>query len=70
MFDIIEKIGHTTIQHGKNNDRIYLMKLDKKDYPVIIKKLKSIANKNGYTKILAKIPKWAVDEFKKEGYIQ
>jgi lysine 2,3-aminomutase len=69
-YDKIEKINNSTIQHGKNNNRIYLMKLDKKDYPEIIKKLNSIAKKNEYTKIFVKIPKWAIDEFKKEGYIQ
>ncbi|MEJ2544287.1 MAG: putative beta-lysine N-acetyltransferase [Calditrichaceae bacterium] len=69
-YDKIEKINNSTIQHGKNNNRIYLMKLDKKDYPEIIKKLNSIAKKNEYTKIFVKIPNWAIDEFKKEGYNQ
>ena len=69
-YDKIEKIGNTTIQHGKNNNRIYLMKLDKNDYPAVLKKIKSLAKKNQYTKIFAKIPKWAVDGFKNEGYIK
>ena len=45
MFDKIEKIGNTTIQHGKNNNRIYLMKLDKNDYPGVIPKINSLAKK-------------------------
>ncbi len=69
-YDKIEKISNTTIQHGKNNNRIYIMKLDEKDYPIVLKKIKSLAKKNQYTKIFAKIPKWAVDGFKNEGYIK
>ena len=70
MFDKIEKIGNTTIQHGKNNNRIYLMKLDKNDYPGVIPKINSLAKKKKYTKVFTKIPKWAVEGFKKDGYIQ
>lgn len=69
-YDKIEKISNTTIQHGKNNNRIYIMKLDKNDYPIVLKKIKSLAKRNQYTKIFAKIPKWAIDGFKNEGYIK
>jgi putative beta-lysine N-acetyltransferase len=69
-YDKIEKISNTVIQHGKNNDRIYVMKLDKNDYPKVLKKINSLADKNQYSKIFAKIPKWAVDEFKNDGYIK
>ena len=48
MYDKIEKIGKSTIQHGKYNDRIYLMKLDKSDYPQIIEKLDLLAAKFNY----------------------
>ena len=54
--DKIQKIGKSVIHHGKINNRIYLMKMDKKDAPEIISRLDNLARKNGYTKIFAKVP--------------
>lgn len=68
MYDKIEKFGKSKVQHGKMNDRIYLMKLSKSDYPEIIDKLNSLAEEKNYSKIFAKVPEWAVDEFKSDGY--
>lgn len=70
MYDMIEKMGKSTVQHGPNNNRIYLMKLQKEDYPKIIKELDSLARKNKYTKIFAKLPSWAIDRFEADGYIK
>ena len=67
--DIITKIGDSIIQHGKFNDRIYLMKLSKEDFPNIIEKLNKIALKEKYTKIFAKVPEFAKDEFIKDKYV-
>jgi putative beta-lysine N-acetyltransferase len=54
--DIITKIGDSLIQHGKGNNRIYLMKLAAGDYPRIVKELDELAAKNEYTKVFCKIP--------------
>jgi len=70
MYDVIEKIGKSTIQHGPNNNRIYLMKLHKDDYPKIVQKLDLLAAENNYTKIFAKIPAWAIDGFQADGFIK
>lgn len=56
MKDIIEKIGNSIIHHGKSSNRIYIMSLDKSDLPGILQTLDNLANKNGYTKIIVKIP--------------
>ena len=48
--DKIEKFSNSLIQHGKNNDRIYLMKLDKQDMPGIFSDLYSLAYENRYGK--------------------
>ncbi|MDK2799024.1 MAG: beta-lysine N6-acetyltransferase [Clostridiales bacterium] len=56
MGDTILKIGNSTIQHGKENNRIYLMKMDKRDTFDIIPKLDELAKQHNYTKIFAKIP--------------
>ena len=56
MDDKIEKFGNSILQHGKFNDRIYLMKLDSQDVPQIIPEIERLATKNNYAKVFAKIP--------------
>ncbi|AZV58535.1 putative beta-lysine N-acetyltransferase [Clostridium sp. AWRP] len=68
-YDKTEIIGNSIINHGKYNNRIYLMKLDKNDYPKIVSILGKMAVDNGYTKIFAKIPYSLKDEFINNGYI-
>lgn len=70
MVDIIEKIGNgTIIQHGKLNDRIYLMKLHKNDFPDILENIMALAHKNLYSKIFCKVPSWAAPSFYSRGFI-
>lgn len=66
--DQIIKIGASVLQHGKFNDRVYLMKLSKVDFPGIIRQTESLAEENGYTKIFAKVPRWAESAFSAAGY--
>ena len=68
MYDIIEKIGKSQIQHGKNNDRIYLMKIHENDADSIIEKVENKASENDYSKIFAKIPERFVEKFINNGY--
>lgn len=68
MYDVIEKIGKSTIQHGKYNNRIYLMNLNMEDYPGILDKLNQLAIKRRYTKIFAKVPSLIVEAFEGAGY--
>jgi len=70
MSDIIEKIGKSLIQHGKSNDRVYLMKLSRDDYPRLIGQIDQLAKENNYSKIFIKIPGWAKEGFEKSGYIE
>jgi len=63
MFDKIEKMQGSVIQHGPNNDRVYLMKLAEKDAPGIIDKLHDLSVMKKYTKIFAKVPGKMVDDF-------
>ncbi len=74
MKDRIEKLGNSLIHHGKNSNRIYLMKLNEQDLPHIAFSMEELAIRNGYTKIIAKIPeKWdyIFEEtgYKKEAFI-
>jgi putative beta-lysine N-acetyltransferase len=68
MFDKTEKVGHSLIQHGKCNNRIYLMKYDVRDRQYLAKHLFELAKKKGYGKIIAKVPKSACRNFITEGY--
>lgn len=69
MTDRIETIGKgSIIQHGKLNDRIYLMKLVDADASTICESLSKLALKNNYTKIFCKVPKWIAPIFFADGY--
>lgn len=70
MNDLTQKTGESLLQHGKSNNRVYLMKLSRADFPKIINQIYELANKNEYTKIFAKVPEWAKDGFEKECYKQ
>jgi putative beta-lysine N-acetyltransferase len=69
MHDIVTSIGNSVIQHGNYNDRIYLMKLSRGDFPDIIDTLDTMAQEKGYSKIFAKVPQYAKDDFSKNGFI-
>lgn len=70
MHDRVEIIGQKSlIQHGRHNDRIYLMKLDEGETKQIISALSKLARQKGYSKIFCKIPKTAAPLFIADGYI-
>ncbi|MFP4052756.1 MAG: putative beta-lysine N-acetyltransferase [Phycisphaerae bacterium] len=68
--DVITTLGNSRIQHGKANDRIYLMKLDPADSDSIIEKLDKLAAENDYSKIFAKIPCEHATPFLDDGYVK
>ena len=68
MYDVIEKIGNTTVQHGKYNDRVYLMKLAPQDLPGIVADIEDLAQNQGYGKIIGKIPVSAKSIFLEKDY--
>ena len=69
MYDKIEKLGNHTIQHGKHNNRIYLMKFSWENFPESMQELNRLANKNNYSKIFAKIPARALAPFLQDNYL-
>lgn len=70
MSDSIKVLKHgSLLQHGKLNDRIYLMKLVKEDCPDIIQTLHYLSSENQYDKIFCKVPKWAAPLFFSAGYV-
>jgi putative beta-lysine N-acetyltransferase len=71
MYDKIEDLEGNIIQHGKYNDRIYLMSLKLREPGKVtefIEKLDKLANKNKYSKIFAKVPQKTVAAFEMRGY--
>ena len=70
MQDNIETFGEgSIIQHGKLNNRIYLMKLDENDLPDIFQFINHLARENEYSKIICKVPSWACPLFISNGFI-
>lgn len=68
--DKIEKFGKgSIIQHGKLNDRIYLLKTVQSDIPDIVYYINRLAAEQNYSKIFCKIPAWSAPLFFAEGYI-
>lgn len=69
MHDVVEIIGKgSIIQHGKHNDRVYLMKLAAQDAAIIIDELSKLANTHKYAKLFCKVPKNMAPLFFAEGY--
>ncbi len=68
MADTMEKLGNSLIQHGKDSDRVYLMKLDPADVPPIIDEIEQLAEANDYGKVFCKIPAPAASAFVEAGY--
>lgn len=66
--DVIETLGQSTIQHGKYNNRIYLMKVDPDDAPSLPQTLNQMAEARGYSKIFAKVPERCAAPFLDNGF--
>lgn len=54
--DRMDTLGSSLVQHGKQNDRVYLMKLNPDDREQIIDTLDDLAKEEDYSKIFAKVP--------------
>lgn len=69
MPDRIETFGDSLIQHGPENNRVYLMKLAPGDLPLILVYLDDLARRHGYGKLFAKVPAAAGPLFTEAGYV-
>ncbi len=66
--DSVESFGKSILQHGPENDRIYLMKLDPSDLPEVISGINRLAEQHNYSKAFIKIPGCLQKQFKDDGY--
>lgn len=62
------KINNSLIQHGPENNRVYIMKIDKAETEKIIHHAKDLAEDKGYGKIFAKVPASEMTKFDKNGF--
>jgi len=69
MTDSIIRIGKSILQHGKANDRIYLIKLCKDDVFDIFSLFKQLVSKYNYKKIFAKVPYSVKQLFLDDDYV-
>jgi putative beta-lysine N-acetyltransferase len=70
MRDQVTEIGKgSIIQHGKHNDRIYLIRLCEDDLGIILQSISNLAKENDYSKIFCKVPKYIAPLFFADGYI-
>ena len=67
--DVVLHRGHSIIQHGRINNRVYVMKLAPADTPDIIRYAEVLTHKEGYTKIFVKVAESSVEIFANAGYI-
>ena len=66
--DSIERIRESVIHHGKYNNRIYIMKLEKEDIEIVKDFIRKAIETNNYTKVIVKTNLKNANIFLKEGY--
>ena len=69
MIDKVEQSGASCIQHGKGNDRVYLMKVSADDCPSVINYAVKLAFAHDYSKIFAKAPDACLRFFAQKGFV-
>ena len=68
IHDKVERMGDSLIQHGKLNNRIYLLKYGNDDPAHLLSELEDLALKEHYSKIFMKIPAHNAPVFISGGY--
>ncbi len=66
--DTLTRLGSSYVQHGSLNDRVYLMDLAPQDTDMIIPAMERMAQKYHYSKLFARVPDSAKDQFCAAGY--
>ena len=63
MNDQLAYLGDALLQHGPGSDRVYLMKLGGAEPTQTARELEALAREQGYSKIIAKVPRQARESF-------
>ncbi len=67
--DTMLHLDGALVQHGRSNDRIYLMDIGSADAALLVPKLVALAKENGYGKIFTKIPRSVSAPFLEAGFL-
>jgi putative beta-lysine N-acetyltransferase len=67
-YDCIEKKDGALFQHGKANNRLYLMKWDGNEPARLLQTIDRLAATNGYTKAFIKVPEHHASFFAQNGF--
>lgn len=68
--DAVIRLGHgSLLQHGRVNDRIYVMKLEIEDTGAVLNKIASLTTQYGYSKVFCKVPASVAPSFLAKGYL-
>ncbi|MGE4454504.1 MAG: putative beta-lysine N-acetyltransferase [Sphaerochaeta sp.] len=68
QIDTTMELDGAILQHGKSNDRIYVMDLGSSDPKLLVPKLVALAKKEDYGKIFTKIPRSSSKPFLNAGF--
>ncbi|TLP70500.1 putative beta-lysine N-acetyltransferase [Maribacter sp. ACAM166] len=67
-YDTVEQIEGAMLQHGDTHSRLYLMQVEQNNWDELIPKMKDLAKKKSYDKILGRVPEEAIKVFQSNGY--
>ncbi len=67
-YDQIEQTGGALFQHGKANNRLYLMKWDGNEPGKLLDTINRLVTGNGYTKVFAKVPESQAEFFTAQNF--
>ncbi len=70
MCDILVNIYGSEVQHGKHNDRIYVIHLDPVGEEALLLELEKLVQQHDYRKVFAKIPATSWKSFQSAGFIK
>lgn len=68
MADVIETVAGSSLHHGKDSDRVYIMKLDQDQLDASLERCFKLADLNDYGKIVAKVSKSLEVSFLEYGF--
>jgi beta-lysine N6-acetyltransferase len=66
--DRIVEIGSSSLHHGDENGRVYIMKLHRDDEDEVLKEAERLAYENGYGKLIAKVPESMAERLRARGF--
>lgn len=70
MGDAITHVGRSILQHGPENDRIYVMKLSQGDAGQVLAAIGELLDTHHYSKVFVKVRASLADAFRRDGYEQ